>query len=78
MDTDRYLQPHQARRRPPTTFEDLLGDAIERAFGEGAETLPDVVACLNRFGPSAPNGGDWNEDNFRALMARLGTEGDAA
>ncbi|WP_367618161.1 recombinase-like helix-turn-helix domain-containing protein, partial [Variovorax sp. CAN15] len=31
---DRYLQPHQARRRPATTYEDLLGDVIERAFAD--------------------------------------------
>ena len=34
---DRYLQPHQARRRPATTYEDLLGDVIERAVGEGTQ-----------------------------------------
>lgn len=78
MHTERYLQPHQARRRPPTTFEDLLGDAIERAFAEGAWTLPELVASLNRGGPAANNGEAWTEDSFRALMARLGNEGDAA
>jgi len=30
--TDRNLEPHQARTRTPTTYEDLLGDAIERAY----------------------------------------------
>ncbi|GAB3654310.1 recombinase-like helix-turn-helix domain-containing protein [Ramlibacter alkalitolerans] len=78
MDTDRYLQPHQARRRAPTVFEDLLGDAIERAFAEGAWTLPELVASLNRGGPGASNGEQWTEESFRALMARLGNEGDAA
>ena len=32
LPADRYLEPHQARERPPTAFESLLGDAIERAF----------------------------------------------
>ena len=32
MAVDRYLEPHQARQRPATLFEDLLGDAIERAI----------------------------------------------
>lgn len=77
METDRYLQPHQARRRAPTTFEDLLGDAIERAFAQGAYTLPELVACLNREGVAAADGSDWTEENFQALMARLGREGDA-
>lgn len=70
--TERYLEPHQARTRLPTMFEDLLGDAIERAFGEGAHTLPELVACLNRTGPASENGAAWTEENFQALMARLG------
>ena len=72
MQTDRYLEPHQARTRVPTTFEDLLGDAIERAFADGAHTLPELVACLNRTGLSSENGEAWTEQSFQALMARLG------
>ncbi|MEO9040915.1 MAG: recombinase-like helix-turn-helix domain-containing protein [Rhodoferax sp.] len=72
MDTDRYLEPHQARRRPPTVFEDLLGDAIERAFTDGIHALPDLVNYLNQAGPSSENGEAWTEQNFQALMARLG------
>jgi len=72
MQTDRYLEPHQARQRPPTTFEDLLGDAIERAFADGAHSLPDLVSRLNRTGPSSENGEAWTEQSFQALMARLG------
>ncbi len=37
--TPRYLQPHQAQQRPPTSFEDLLGDALERAFASGITEL---------------------------------------
>ena len=69
---DRYLEPHQARLRPPTSFEDLLGDAIERAYAQGIQDLPGLVACLNDTGPSAENGQDWTEASFSALMARLG------
>jgi hypothetical protein len=69
---DRYLQPSQARQRPPTPFEDLLGDAIERAFADGIHDLAGVVAYLNRTGPSAENGSPWTESSFTALMARLG------
>ena len=72
MAADRYLEPHQARQRPPTLFEDLLGDAIERAFGEGVQTLPELVACLNRSGPAGERGEAWTEESFQALMARLG------
>ena len=72
MQTERYLEPHQARRREPTTFEDLLGDAIERAFAQGAYTLPELVACLNQTGPSSENGQPWAEQGLQTLMARLG------
>jgi len=70
--TDRYFQPHQARTREPTVFEDLLGDAIERAFAAGVETLPELIACLNRTGPAAENGEEWTEARYLELMSRLG------
>ena len=70
--TDRYLDPHQARTRPSTPFEDLLGDSIERGFAAGISELPDMVAHLNASGPSAENGQPWTEASYRALMARLG------
>ena len=69
---ERYLEAHQARQRPATPFEDLLGDAIERAYADGIHDLPGLVAYLNRTGPSADNGQDWTEASFSALMARLG------
>ena len=72
MSNERYLEPHQARQRQATQFEDLLGDAIERAFGEGIHDLPGLVAYLNRTGPSAENGQPWTESSYCALMARLG------
>ncbi|WP_414441405.1 recombinase-like helix-turn-helix domain-containing protein [Burkholderia sp. 22PA0106] len=68
---DRYLEPHQARQRPPTQYENLLGDAIERAFGKGITALPELVAYLNEFGPRAQNAEAWTEDNFRTEIARL-------
>jgi hypothetical protein len=70
--SDRYLQPHQARQRPPTPFEDLLGDSIERAFAEGIHDLPGLVAYLNRTGPSADNGQPWTEASYTELVTRLG------
>ena len=72
MSTERYLEPDQARQRPSTMFEDLLGDAIERAFADGAHTLGELVACLNRTGPASENGAAWTEQSFDALMQRLG------
>ncbi|MDO8405837.1 MAG: hypothetical protein Q7T27_20305, partial [Pseudomonas sp.] len=41
--TEPYLEPHQARKRPNTQFEELLGDSIERAFGNGVTELPDLL-----------------------------------
>lgn len=71
--TDRYLDPHQARKRPPTSFEDLLGDTIERAFAAGKHDLPALVAHLNDAGPPCPlTEGEWTEDAYQTLMARLG------
>ena len=72
MQALRSLEPHQARQRPPTLFEDLLGDAIERAFASGVHTLPELVAHLNAGSSSCDNGEPWTEQNFKALMARLG------
>ena len=72
MSSDRYLEPNQARSRPPTPYEDLLGDAIERAFGAGAHELPELVARLNQTGPAGENGEPWTEASFKAVMARLG------
>ena len=69
---DRYLDPHQARERPPTPYEDLLGDAIERAYAAGIHELPALVAQLNRSGPMGPNGQPWTETSFPAEMAKLG------
>lgn len=68
---DRYLEPHQARLRPPTQYENLLGDAIERAFAQGITALPALVAYLNAFGPPAQHAEAWTEDNFRSEIARL-------
>ncbi len=69
---ERYLQPHQARQRPPTSFEDLLGDSIERAFGQGHWELDALVAYLNKSGPAGPNGQAWTAESFQQVMKTLG------
>ena len=71
--TERYLDPHQARKRPNTLFEELLGDSIERAYGNGVTQLPELLAHLNLAGPPCPlTSGEWTEDSYKTLMARLG------
>jgi len=72
MQQDRYLQPHQARQRPATTYEDLLGDAIERAFGDGVHDLAGLVERLNDTGLATPGGQRWTEDLYTQEMAKLG------
>ena len=72
MQQDRYLQPHQARQRPATTYEDLLADAIERAFGDGVQDLAGLLERLNESGLSTPGGQRWTEELYRQEMAKLG------
>ncbi|MSQ72531.1 MAG: hypothetical protein EXR27_14760 [Betaproteobacteria bacterium] len=67
-----YLQARQAQRSPPNHYENLLGDAIEAAFGAGIWDLPGVVARLNQEGVRTPNGDTWTDERFEAVMAQLG------
>jgi hypothetical protein len=69
---ERYLNPHQARTRPPTTFEDLLGDAIERGFGAGHWELGALLVHLNKSGPLGPNGAPWTAESFQSVIKTLG------
>jgi hypothetical protein len=69
---DRYLNPHQARRRASTPYEDLLGDAIERAFAAGCTELSDLVDALNKTGPAGPNAQAWTAALFEQEIAHLG------
>jgi hypothetical protein len=69
---ERYLDPNQARKRPPTTYEDLLGDAIERAFAAGHWELDRLVGYLNQSGPLGPNGAPWTVETFQSVMKTLG------
>lgn len=69
---DRYLQPRQAQQRPPTSYESLLGDAIERAFGAGIYDLPGLVEDLNRQGSTTPDNQPWTETNYAEVMKEMG------
>jgi hypothetical protein len=68
---DRYLNPHQAKQRASTPFEDLLGDSIERAFGTGITELPVLVEYLNKSGPTGPNGQAWTCALYEQEIAKL-------
>lgn len=67
-----YNETHQNRSAPPTAYESLLGDSIERAFAQGIHDLDGLVAYLNDAGPTGPNGQPWTPANFQQEMARLG------
>lgn len=67
-----YHNPHQARTAPPTPYEDLLGDSIERAYAQGLHDVSGIVGYLNKAGPFAPNGVPWSEEMLAAEMKRLG------
>jgi hypothetical protein len=69
-----YVNPHQARTRTSTQYEDLLGDSIERAYGSGVEDLAGMVAYLNRSGPNFPGGMSWTEAGYEQEIARLAAE----
>lgn len=66
-----YNETHQSRTKVPTSYESLLGDAIERAFAAGIVDLPDLVDHLNKTGPSGPNGQPWTPETYQQEMARL-------
>jgi hypothetical protein len=70
--TPLYNETHQSRKAPPTAYESLLGDSIERAFAQGIHDLEGLVKYLNEAGPAGPNGQPWTLDSYRQEMARLG------
>lgn len=69
------LQPHQTRTRPPTSYEEVLADELETIYGRGVHNLSGVVAALNETGVRPAGGAEWTEDEFRAELARLASEG---
>ena len=69
---ERYLDPNQARTRTPTSYEDLLGDSIERAFGAGHWELESLIAYLNKSGPLGPNGQPWTTETYQSVIKTLG------
>ncbi|WP_370630146.1 recombinase-like helix-turn-helix domain-containing protein [Xenophilus sp. Marseille-Q4582] len=71
QEPDRYLQPRQAQYRPPTNYEDLLGDAIERTFAAGVHDLAGLVESLNRQGMTTRAGERWTEENYGPEIAAL-------
>ncbi len=66
-----YLEIHQTRDRTPGEFENLMGDALERAFAAGIDDIDSVVQALVDCGVPAPDGQSWNADLLQAELKRL-------
>lgn len=67
-----YLEVHQTRDREPTVYENLLGDGIEKAYGQGIHDLDGIVALLNHDCVPAPGGVAWTTELLTRELARLG------
>lgn len=67
-----YLQAHQTRDREPTDYENLLGDALEKAFASGADTLSDICARLAADCVPSPGGQAWTPSLLQSELKRLG------
>jgi hypothetical protein len=63
--------PWQTRLRPPTSYENALGGALEHVFEGGATNLEEVVAALNASSVKTPEGAKWTAHSYEATMARL-------
>ena len=70
--TPQYLNRHQTRAHEPTDYENLLGDAIERAYAAGIHDLAGLCAFLNESSVPSPNAQRWTPDMFEAEMRRIG------
>ena len=66
-----FLEVHQTRDRTPGEYENLMGDALERAFAAGVEDIEGVVQGLIDYGVPAPGGQSWNAALLQAELKRL-------
>lgn len=67
-----YLETHQTRDSEPGDYENLLGDALERAFEAGVTDLEGVVQGLIDYGVPAPAGQSWSVPLLSEELKRLG------
>ncbi|MEZ5808921.1 MAG: recombinase-like helix-turn-helix domain-containing protein [Zhengella sp.] len=69
---DQYIVVHQSRDREPTEYEDLLGDALEKAFAAGVTDVDGIVASLIADAVPSPGGRPWTGDLVLSELKRLG------
>ena len=55
-----------------TSYEDRLGDALEKLLGEGADGLDALASGLNGLGLVPPEGAAWTAVSLEAEIKRLG------
>ena len=67
-----YLDPHQTRERAPTDYENLLGDALEKAYAAGVTDVPAICERLMADCVPSPGGKPWTPELFESEMKRLG------
>ena len=70
--SDQYIVVHQSRDREPTEYENLLADGLEKAFGNGATQIAQVVDGLIADAVPAPGGVEWTEELILSELKRLG------
>ncbi len=66
-----YINPHQARTREPTAYENQLADAMEQAFAAGAWELDALVAHLNAAGIRDSQQQAWTAESFQNALKVL-------
>ena len=66
-----YLEPRQTLLREPTEYEDLFATSLESAFANGASSLEELVASLNRSGPRPQHAIEWTVALLDAELARF-------
>ena len=54
------------------SYEDRLGDALEKLLGEGADDLKNLASGLNGLGLAPPEGPAWTADILESEFKRLG------
>lgn len=54
------------------SYEDRLGDALEKLLGGGADDLVALSSGLNELGIESPDGAPWTADSLAAELHRLG------
>ncbi|MSQ50438.1 MAG: hypothetical protein EXR28_00985 [Betaproteobacteria bacterium] len=53
------------------SYEDQLGDALEKLLGEGADDLDALASGLNALGLASPGGMAWTPASLEAEFGRL-------